>query len=76
MGQPFAKRCSGQQVFSKDSVRELFNLLERTVEFNINDITIYVYNGGGSVLTTLRKTWRSKNELMSDLIISQSEVRR
>jgi hypothetical protein len=30
--------------FSKDSVSELFNLLERTVEHKVNCTVIYVYN--------------------------------
>jgi hypothetical protein len=43
----------GAAVFSKDTVRELFNSLERTVERNCyNGITIYVYNVDESALTT------------------------
>jgi len=39
-----AERSRGQQVSSKDSVNELFNLLERTAEHKVNGIIIYVYN--------------------------------
>jgi len=38
--------------FSKDSVSELFNLLERTDEHKFHCITIYVYNVDESALTT------------------------
>jgi hypothetical protein len=38
--------------FSKDSVSELFNLLEITVEHKVNGIIIYVYNVDESALTT------------------------
>ena len=37
--------------FSKDSVSELFNLLERIVEHKVNGIIIYVYSVDESVLT-------------------------
>jgi hypothetical protein len=39
-----AERSPGQQVSSKDSVNELFNLLERNVEHKGNGIIIYVHN--------------------------------
>jgi len=37
--------------FSKDSVSEFFNLLERTVEHKVNGIIIYVYNVDESAFT-------------------------
>jgi hypothetical protein len=38
--------------FNKGGVRELFNLLERTVEPKVNAIRIYVYKVEETVLTT------------------------
>jgi hypothetical protein len=55
MRQPVANISPGQQDFSKDNVRELFNLLERTVELKINGIIIYVYNRNDSALPTFKK---------------------
>jgi hypothetical protein len=37
--------------FSKDSVSELFDLLERTVEHKVSGIIIYMYNVDESALT-------------------------
>ena len=43
---------SGAAGFIKDSVRELFSLLERAVERKFNGIIIYVYNVYESALKT------------------------
>jgi hypothetical protein len=51
LGQPPAKINPGHQVFSKDNVREIFSLLERTVELKLIDI-IYLCNVDDSALTT------------------------
>jgi len=45
------QKKSGAAGFSNDSVSELFNLLERTVEHKDNGIIIYVYNVDESALT-------------------------
>ena len=50
--------------FSKVRVSELFNLLERTVEHEVNGIRIYVYNADGTALTIFQgreKTRKSSN---------------
>lgn len=55
---------SGVAGFSEDSVSELFDLLERTVEGKVNSIIIRVYNVDGSTLTTFqgeKKTRKSEN---------------
>ena len=44
--------------FSKDSVSELFNLLERTVEHKDYGIIIYVCNVDESALTTFQEKHR------------------
>ena len=42
----------GAAVFSKDSVSELFSLLERTVQHKVHSIIICVYKVDESVLIT------------------------
>jgi hypothetical protein len=48
--------------FSKDRVRELFNLLERTVERKAKAIKIYAYNVDETAFTAFLKTRRSDVE--------------
>jgi hypothetical protein len=41
--------------FSKDRVSELFNLLEKIVEYKVNAIRIYVYNADKTASKRLKE---------------------
>ena len=44
----------GAAGFSEDGVSESFNLFQRTVEFKVNYVVIYMYNMYGSALKTFK----------------------